>query len=139
MASFPKQLRELDPDLNIKWNPDIQRFTIHQKTCNPILPNPVVWKVQGEDGSFRHPDMRDLQALRLGNIEKEGPKEKMRRIAGYMIDEREKDRKRATDNIHHAGRENKIQLVNAVTKAANTGKGNSAFRRIRDKVKGKVY
>jgi len=139
MATFPKRLKEIDKDLNIQWNPVLERFTIHQKTCNPQIPNALICVVKNENGSFRHPDMRDISFLRQADIRNEGPKERERRVAEYMIDEREKHRKNTKDEIRHATRENKIQLVNVVTKAANIGKGNSAFRRIKAKARGEVY
>ena len=138
MASFPKRLKEIDKDLNCQWNPKTERFTIHQKTDNPMLPNPVICVVETEGGEFRHPDLRDIDLLQQANIRKEGPKARMKRVAEYMIDEREKDRKNAKNMIREQTVDNKTQLVNAFSKAAGF-KGNSAFRRIKEKIRGKVY
>ena len=138
MASFPKRLREIDKDLNCVWNADINRFVIHQKTGNPILPNPTICVVETEQGSFRHPDLRDISFLQKADIRKEGPKARLKRVAEYMIDEREKDRKNAKDMIRERTVDDKIQLMNAFSKAAGF-KGNSAFRRVDAKLKGQVY
>jgi len=55
-----------------------------------------------------------------------------------MIDEREKSRKQAKDMIRERTIDDKIQLINVFSKEAGF-KGNSAFRRVREKAKGKVY
>ena len=138
MASFPKRLREVDKDLNCVWNADINRFVIHQKTGNPILPNPTICVVETEGGNFRHPDLRDISFLQEADIRREGPKARLKRVAEYMIDERAKDRKNAKDMIRERTIDDKIQLVNVFSKAAGF-KGNSAFRRVKEKAKGKVY
>ncbi len=138
MATFPKRLTEIDKDLNCIFNSDINRFVIHQRTENPRLPNPAICVVETDQGNFRHPDQRDISFLEQADIRKEGPKAREKRVAEYMIDEREKDRKRAKDMIRQETIENKNQLVNAFSKAAGF-KGNSAFRRVKEKARGKVY
>ncbi len=138
MATFPKRLKEIDKDLNCSFNSTIHRFVIHQSTENPRLPNPAICVVQTEEGNFRHPDQRDISFLEQADIRKEGPKAREKRAAQYMIDEREKDRKRAKDMIRERTVDDKIQLVNVFSKAAGF-KGNSAFRRVREKARGKEY
>ena len=138
MATFPERLKEIDRDLNCVFNEKIHRFVIHQKTNNPILPNPSIFVVQTEQGNFRHPDLRDISALQQADIRKEGPKARAKRVTEYMIDEREKDRKRAKDMIRERTVDDKNQLINVFSKLAGF-KGNSAFRRVEKKVKGKVY
>jgi len=138
MATFPKRLGEIDPDLNIQWNADLCRFVICQYTCNPLLKNAVLFVVSTDNGGFRHPDMRDIDILQASHIDKEGPKEKMRRVANHMIDEREKHRAKTKQTIREQTIDNKNQLVSAFSKAAGF-KGNSAFRRIRSKIRGEVY
>jgi len=138
MATFPERLKQIDKDLNIQWSPKLNRFMIHQRTCNPVIPNALICVVSDEAGGFRHPDMRDIDFLYQADIRNEGPKERARRTAEYMIDEREKDRKHAKDMIREQTVDNKNQLVQTFSKAAGF-KGNSAFRRIRSKIKGEVY
>lgn len=129
MASFPKRLKEIDKDLNCVWNKKIHKFVIHQKTGNPILPNPSIFVVETEKGDFRHPDLRDISTLQRADIRREGPKARVKRAMEYMQDEREKDRKKSKDMIRGQTVDNKIQLMNVFSKAAGF-KGNSAFRRI---------
>ena len=138
MATFPKRLKEIDKDLNCFFDRDLKKFVIHQKTENPAIPNPRICVVETEQGNFRHPDLRDISFLQQANIRKEGPKARLKRVAEYMIDEREKDRKQAKDMIRERTVDDKIQLVNVFSKAAGF-KGNSAFRRVKEKAKGKVY
>ena len=138
MATFPKRLKEIDKDLNCVFNSDLKRFVIHQKTENPRLPNPAICVVQTDQGTFRHPDQRDISFLEQADIRKEGPKAREKRAAQYMIDEREKNRKQAKDMIRERTVDDKNQLVNAFSKAAGF-KGNSAFRRVKERAKGKEY
>jgi len=138
MATFPKRLKGIDKDLNCSFNNTIHRFVIHQRTDNPKLPNPAICVVQTEEGNFRHPDQRDISFLQEADIRKEGPKAREKRTAQYMIDEREKDRKRAKDMIRERTVDDKNQLISAFSKLAGF-KGNSTFRRVLDKAKGKEY
>ena len=138
MATFPKRLKEIDRDLNCVFNATLHRFVIHQKTDNPAIPNAPICVVQTEQGNFRHPDQRDISFLQQADIRKEGPKVRMKRVAHYMIDEREKDRKNAKDMIREQTVDNKNQLIGAFSRLSGA-KGNSAFRRVKDKARGKVY
>ena len=138
MATFPKRLKEIDKDLNCFFDRNVNRFVIHQKTDNPAIPNPRICVVETEGGNFRHPDLRDISFLQAADIRKEGPKARLKRVAQYMIDEREKDRKSAKDMIRERTIDDKNQLMNAFSKVAGF-KGNSAFRRVKEKAKGKVY
>ena len=138
MATFPKRLKEIDKDLNCVFNEKIHRFVIHQKTDNPILPNPTICVVQTEQGNFRHPDLRDISFLQQADIRREGPKARAKRVTEYMIDERDKSRKQAKDMIRERTVDDKKQLINVFSKAAGF-KGNSTFRRVEKKAKGKVY
>lgn len=138
MMTFPERLKEIDKDLNCVWNEKMNRFVIHQKTGNPVLPNPTICIVQTEQGNFRHPDLRDISFLQQADIRREGPKARAKRATQYMIDEREKDRKRAKDMIRERTVDDKNQLLNVFSKAAGF-KGNSAFRRVKAKIRGKEY
>lgn len=138
MATFPKRLQEIDKDLNCVFNEKMKKFVIHQKTPNPIIPNPPVHIVETEDGNFRHPDLRDISALQRADIRREGPKARHKRVVQYMQDEREKSRKQAKDMIRERTVDDKIQLMNIFSKPSGC-KGNSAFRRVKKKTKGKVY
>ena len=138
MSTFPKRLKEIDKDLNCVFNEKIHRFVIHQKTDNPILPNPSICVVETEQGNFRHPDLRDISFLQQANIRREGPKARAKRVREYMIDEREKDRKQAKDMIRERTVDDKNQLINVFSKAAGF-KANSTFRRVEKKAKGKVF
>ena len=137
MASFPKRLKEIDKDLNCVFNDKINKFVIHQKTGNPMLPNPSLFVVETDGGGFRHPDLRDISTLQQSDIRKTGPKARAKRAMEYMQDEREKDRKQSKSMIKEQTVDNKNQLMNVFNKAAGF-KGNSAFRRINPKTKGKV-
>lgn len=137
MASFPRQLNSLDRHLGCVFNPDIKRFIITwQRQDRSFL---TLMRVENEDGTFRHPDTRDLCTLKKWDMEERRIRDVMREIAEYMVKTREKDRKDSRDMIKNATKDNKNQLIKAFAKLANVSKGNSAFRRIRDKARGQVY
>jgi len=137
MASFPKRLKEIDKDLNCVFDDKMNRFVIHQRTDNPILPNPTIFVVETEAGGFRHPDLRDINTLQQADIRKQGPKARLKRAMEYMQDVREKNRKKSKAMFREQTIDDKNQLMNVFSKAAGF-KGNSAFRRIDPKIKGKV-
>lgn len=137
MASFPRQLYSLDRHLGCRFNTDLKRFVITwERQDRSIL---TLMKVENEDGTFRHPDVRDLCTLKKWDMEERRVMDVMREIAEYMVKEREKDRRNASDMIKGATKDNKIQLMQAFTRLANVSKGNSAFRRIKEKARGQVY
>ena len=95
--------------------------------------------VEDEKGKFRHPDLRDIDVIMESDINKKEPKDRIKEAAQYMVDEREKDRKKAKAMIKERTIDDKVQLMNAFAKVAGIGKGNSAFRRVKAKARGEVY
>jgi len=128
-GSFMRQLKSLDPRLGCHQSGN--GFNVTYKKENGIRIN--IMRIDG-----REPDGRDLTQIRASDIRRESPDKKIKRIAEYMVDERMKDRKRAKDMIRERTVDDKIQLVNAFRKAAGV-KSNSAFRRVKEKARGKVY
>jgi len=139
MASFPKRLKEIDPNLSCKFDRHNKRFIIHYQTKNPKIGNAKIMLIEGQDGKFRHPDLRDIDTIMESDINRREPKDRIKQSAEYMVEERKKDRKRAREMIRDRTKDDKIQLMNAFSKIAGVGKGSSAFRRIKSKVKGEVY
>jgi hypothetical protein len=137
MNSFPKQLQQLDPHLDCKFNDAINKFVIRWQRQDRSWITLMI--VEDEDGSFRHPDMRELVTLKHWDMEERRIVDVMREIAEYMVDARKKDRENASDLIRQQTIENKIQLIQVFTRLANVSKGNSAFRRIQAKARGQVY
>ena len=139
MASFPKRLKEIDPNLNCQFNRLEKKFHIYYQTKNPMIGNARIMVVENDKGSFRHPDLREIDTIMESDINRREPKDRIKEAAEYMVEERKKDQKNAKDMIRERTRDDKIQLINAFAKIAGVGKGNSAFRRVKEKAKGKVY
>lgn len=134
-VGFMKNLKTMDRRLDCAWNPRINRFVITferaHKGSVPIL------VIQSEDKKMRYPDQRDLDFLAEGDIERVSVKERCERTATYFERYREKKAKEAHDNIRGMTKDDKIQLMQRYSRMAGVGKGNSAFRRITPKKKGK--
>lgn len=124
--SFMRQLHLLDKRLGVKFNGT--HFVI---TCTTERFGEVnIWKVADERGGFRQPDQRELDILQESNIERLSPDDKFSLVQAHMAKVRSDDRARAKDDIRNRTKDDKIQLVQAFSRAHGAGKGNAAFRRI---------
>lgn len=131
---FMTDLHRLDKRLGVKFNG--QTFII---TYNRGYDEPVnLWVVKREDGGFRQPDRRDLEALCQGDLNKERWADRWQQITHHMYHEREKLRERSHDFFHHQTADNKTTLLKAFGKARNDSKSNAAFRRVETKPKPKI-
>lgn len=132
--SFVADLKRLDKRLNCQFDNRMERFVV---TYDRAVGNPVpVYIVQSESGGFKKPDQRDILVLHEGDLQREGPRDRIRRIARYMEEYREDQRRKASEAIHDRTKDDKIQLSNAFGRLAGAGKGNATFRRIESKPKG---
>jgi hypothetical protein len=135
---FVKKLKTLDPNLGVKYEQGHEHFVI---TYRRAIGEPVpVMLIEDSAGGFRHPDDRDIVKLKEGDLQRVPLKEKLRQVARYMEDDREKVRKRGKDDIRNMTKDNKIQLMRAVANAhGGSGKNNSAFDRITPRPRGKAF
>lgn len=125
--SFVKDLKSLDKRLSTKFNG--QNFIVcydrgHGEPVN-------VLRIQGEGGTFRQPDKRDLIVIKGGDLA-EGPKMELRlKEAAYRaeLQQREVKRKRYGE-IRDMTKDSRRQLEKAYIQATNQSKGNATFRRI---------
>ena len=134
---FVRRLRELDKRLGCRFVKAHDHFVVDYKRA---YGQPVpIFMVKGDKGEFRYPDKRDLDFLMSGDLTREDMETKIQKSALYMEKVREKAKRDAQNNIRGATKDGKIQLTNAISKLAGGGKGNSTFRRIVNKPKGKVF
>jgi len=132
--SFLRDLKNMDRRLGVKFNG--RQFVI---TYDRAYGEPAnIHCVRTVDGGFRQPDTRDLNFIRSGDLENDRLKDRLDRLARHCEDIRKKIRANDKDEIRAMTRDNRRQLVNAFTKANNLGKGNSTFRRINLKRKGRT-
>jgi len=132
--SFARDLKTLDRRLGCKFNGNQFVVTYERGYGEPAN----VHLVKGDDGGFRQPDHRDIEALRKGDQENFRMKDHLDKMAyTYTLIQR-KMREKVKDEIKGMTRDNKRQLINAFAKAANDRKANSTFRRINLKRKGKT-
>lgn len=132
--SFMKDLRTLDKRLGIKFNGFNFVITYERALGEPAN----VLLVKRDDGGFRQPDRRDIEALRKGDLNNFRMKDHLDRMAYIYTQIQEKARANAQDEIRHMTRDNKRQLVNAFARATNDRKANATFRRVDQKRKGKT-
>jgi len=134
---FVKDLKKLDPRLGCEFNRNHGHFVVNYKRAHGG--SAPIFMVKGDKGEFRQPDKRDMDFLKSGDLNNEDMKTKIQKSALYMERVREKKRKDAKDSFRNATKDDKIQLTNAFGKIAGGGKGNSVFRRIEKKPKGRVF
>ena len=134
---FLKRLKRIDKRLDIHWSDLPERWLmVYDKGGNNFV---NMFLIETEDGQYRNPDKRDLVRIRVADLATKSVEQRLRESAEYMAEVRLKDRKDAKDNIRYATLDNKIQLMQAFSKAAGYSKGNSAFRRIQAKARGEIY
>jgi len=138
--AFVRRLREFDPELYVEFDRAMERFVIRQRAKALQRPLDVI-VVQSDDGDFRQPDSRELKALFGSDIRRISLEERQRRSADYMRDYKDRQERNAADDLMHATRLDKIQLVKTYQRAANEGKGTSVgtFRPVRPRPHGKVF
>lgn len=135
---FMKELKNLDKNLGCYYEEAHEHFVItYKRATGEAVPIYVVER--DEDKGFRRPDIRDVQILQQHDHNKESVKERMQKISKHMSDVREQREKETRDEWRNRTKDDRIQLTNSFTKLAGSGKGNSAFRRITRKPKGKVF
>lgn len=131
-----KRLREISPDLGCKYDGDHEHFVItHKRAVGQPVP---IMLIEGEGGGFRHPDERDLRKIKEGDTHRVPIKDKLKAVAKYMAEDRAKKRADAKDEIRNRTKDDKIQLQKAIGRLANVSKGNSQFRRVDIKPRGKT-
>jgi len=128
--SFKRDLKNLDSRLDVKFNDRHFVVTYQRPFGEPVN----IFRIQGEGGSFRQPDKRDLAIIKGGDLA-EGSKMELRlKEAAYKAELiRRRDKQKAHDEIRDMTKDGKNQLSKAFIQATNQSKGNAAFRRIEHK------
>ena len=124
---FLRDLKNLDKRLGVKFNDQHFVVTYDRGHGEPVN----ILRVMGEGGSFRQPDKRDLMVIKGGDLA-EGPKMDLRlKEAAYKAELiRQRDKRKAHENIRDMTKDSKNQLTKAFIQATNQSKGNATFRRI---------
>jgi len=134
---FMSRLKRIDKRLDMHWSKIPERWLMVYDKGDHDYVN--MFLIETDDHEYRHPDNRDLVTIRTADLATKSVEKRLKESAEYMADVRLRDRKNAKDNIRHATLDNKIQLMQAFSKAAGYSKGNSAFRRIAAKARGEIY
>jgi len=134
---FMKQLKELDPKLGCEFNNNIGKFLITYKRVTG-LPVPII-RVEREDGEFRYPDQREINALHESDTQRVSMKDRLDKASKYVIDYRINKQDEARENIRLMTRDDRLQLRRAIGRAAEPKADHSIFRRIIPKPKGMVF
>lgn len=135
--SFIKDLKNIDRHLDCEYVPKYERFVITYKRA---IGEPVpVFIVQTEDNEFRRPDRRDLEKVRECDLEKESIEDKFRRISKQVWEAQFAQQRKASQEFKERALDDKVILSQKFSRLTGIGKGNSAFRRIDVKPKGKKF
>jgi len=135
--SFLRELKHLDRNLGCKYEPGHEHFVI---TYNrPHGGDVPIMLIEGMEGEFRYPNMRDIQTLQQADTHRVPLKERMQKNAFYFEETRRKQRERSRDEFRQRTLEDRRQLMPRFAKMANeAGKHNSTFRRVELKQRGKT-
>lgn len=135
--SFVKDLKNICKHLDCEFEPRYERFIVTYKRA---IGEPVpVFVVETDDKQFRYPDQRDIKKVVECDLERETVDEKMQRISKQVWDAQREQQKKASQEWRERTLDDKLQLASRFAKLAGFGKGNSTFRRIDVKPKGKVF
>ncbi len=132
---FIKKLKEFDPTLRVIFDRDIERFVIQQpRRLGGWAIACVVRSL--EDKQFAYPDDRHIQILYEADFQRKTVEKRIDEGEDYMINYQAEQDKRDRQEIHERTVDDKIQLMAALRKQYNLGKGVTAFRHITPKSKG---
>lgn len=137
--SFMTRLKELDPKLGCKFSPraKVCIITYEMPVGEPI----TLMRVEDDEGNFRIPDQRDLDALHKSDNTRHSREERNLAAAKYMSDYRENRKRIVHGEIKGRTADDKYQLARAFAQVHNgaSGKVGQHVRRITPKPKGKVF
>ena len=135
--SVLKELKNIDRDLDCKYNQEIGRFVVTFKRATGGEPVPVLW-IETENNEFRFPDYRDVQKIAEMDSNKDAVRDRLSK-SSYAIDEfAKKQRARASEEILAMTREDRRILMKAFNKAFFGGKADP-FCKVTPKPKGKSF
>ena len=134
--SFMKDLRLMDKRLGCKFNGEHFVITYDRGYGTPVN----IARIKGKDDGFRQPDRRDLEFIRSGDMENDSVRRRLDRISYTAAKEEQMERQaKVKENIKDMTKDDKLQLRRWFSNKYNLSKGNSEFRRINVKPKGKVF
>lgn len=137
--AFMNKLKEIDRKLGCKFNPHIERFVITYE--RPVGEPISIWTIKQADGSFRHPDQRDIDILLKYDQKRINLDERFTKNAKKMEEAKIIARKKRADNFRDMTKDDKIQLSRAFSRVDQGGSkaGKGYFKSIKNKPKGKVF
>ena len=131
--SFLRDLKTLDRRLGTKWNGRNFIVTYDRGHGDPVN----IYRVKGDDGGFKQPDMRDLEQIKKGDLSTgESMDVRLRKLAYASEQIRAKQQSLARENIRNMTKDDKTYLSQKIGQLTNQSKSNAAFRRVTPK-KGK--
>jgi len=136
---FMEQLKAMDERLGACFDPDAEKILItYRRASGQDVP---VYIVQTEEGEFRQPDGRDLQALRESDGENITPKQRIEKTAKYFEEYQAKQRNATRAMILERTLDDKHQLRRTVNQIYNraSGKAGQHVRKLSPRARGKVF
>ena len=137
--AFLAKLKRLDPKLGCEFRESIGFFVITYDRAHAPGKKAMVLTIKTKDGKFRHPDERDIETLHNGDMQNPRVCETVMKMAEFYEQHRACRDKFRRDEMKHAIYESRRQLMPRMARAIGASKGNSTFRRITPKPRGKVF
>ncbi len=132
---FVKKLKEFDPTLRVIFDRDLERFVIQQPRKMGGWAIACVVR-SAEDHQFALPDDRHISILYEADFQRRSVDKRIREGEDYMLDHPVQQDINDRQEIHERTVDDKIQLMNALRKQYNLGKGVTGFRQILPKSRG---
>lgn len=136
--SFVKKLKYLDPRLDCHFDNRRKLVVVtYKRATGEPLP---IYTVQTEDGEFRLPDMRDIEAIQEGDMSRQDLSDRLAKHAKYQWDYR-RDQKRARElEMKERTADDKYQLARTLAhRSGASGKVGQHLPKWDHKPKGKVF
>ena len=132
---FLRELRLIDKRLSIKFNGSNFVICYDRGYGEPVN----ILRIKQDDGSFRHPDRRDLELLRKGDLANgENMNVRLSKMAYASYELRETLKRKHKENIRNMTKDDKNFLMNKIGRLTGQGKPRPAYRPVTYKPKNVV-
>lgn len=116
---FIKRLKEIDPKLGSYFCPFDHLVVVTYERA--VGPPAKIYVVSREDGDFREPDQRDINAILDGDLSKDSLSNRLSKAENYMTECRQKQEASQRTQARELALDDKYQLARAFSKVANPG------------------
>ena len=139
-SNFVKKLHRYDSTLKCNFDRELSKFVITQPSMlNSGRKVALVVKDWEHEGGWRQPDERDIARIAMADFHRKSIRRRIQEGEDYMLNYRDKQDRKAAEELRDMTKDEKLPLVNAYRESFNLGKKIRPHRPIKPKVKGKVF